>query len=241
VAAIVAASGNAGLVNSAAPLTGGFGTRLPRAERRAQLVAAATAVFAEKGYAAASLRDVAERVGIFKQSLYYYVDSKEDLLHQVLRAAVDAGGRVVEQAVAAPGDPLCRFGLALRGYLGHLREDPDGVRVLLRETDSLPDPAGAGIRAAVGAHRAALAGLVEAAREAGLVRPDVVPELVVLHSLGALNWLPRWFSPRGELSPEQIAEQLVDVLIRGIAAPGIPIRNGRIPASEMLCSAPPSY
>jgi len=60
------------------------GERKPREERWAQLIEVATRVFFEKGYDAASLQDIADRLGMLKGSLYYYIQSKEDLLFEVI-------------------------------------------------------------------------------------------------------------------------------------------------------------
>jgi AcrR family transcriptional regulator len=62
-----------------------------RRNREAELIPAALKIFAEKGYAASSIQDVADAVGVLKGSLYHYIDSKEDLLFQIFEDAhVDA-------------------------------------------------------------------------------------------------------------------------------------------------------
>ncbi len=57
---------------------------MPREERWPELLEVATDVFSEKGCEAASLQDIAERLGMLKGSLYYYINSKEDLLYHVI-------------------------------------------------------------------------------------------------------------------------------------------------------------
>ena len=59
----------------------------PLEERWEAILVAAEKVLDQKGYQAATLRDVASRVGLQTGSLYYYIDSKEDLLFSVLRRA----------------------------------------------------------------------------------------------------------------------------------------------------------
>jgi AcrR family transcriptional regulator len=63
----------------------GGSERKPREERWSELIEVATDVFYAKGYDAASLQDIADRLGMFKGSLYYYIQSKEDLLYDVYR------------------------------------------------------------------------------------------------------------------------------------------------------------
>jgi AcrR family transcriptional regulator len=52
--------------------------------RRREIIEAAAEIFHRKGYSETSVQDIAEAVGILKGSLYYYIDSKEDLLFQML-------------------------------------------------------------------------------------------------------------------------------------------------------------
>ena len=62
-------------------------------ERWQEVVDAAAKVFAEKGYRAATLRDIAAELGMLKGSLYYYIETKEDLLYELLRRVHEAGGQ----------------------------------------------------------------------------------------------------------------------------------------------------
>ena len=67
----------------------GGGERKPREERWSELIEVATDVFYAKGYDAASLQDIADRLGMLKGSLYYYIQSKEDLLYDVIKTVHD--------------------------------------------------------------------------------------------------------------------------------------------------------
>ena len=98
----------------------GEGGRPPgtlRPERWNEIVDAAGDVFDEKGYAAARIEDIAARVGLLKGSLYYYIDSKEDLLFAIVDGNHSRGIAVVEQGAALesadPPDPARRLRRAL--------------------------------------------------------------------------------------------------------------------------------
>jgi TetR/AcrR family transcriptional regulator, cholesterol catabolism regulator len=67
------------------------------AERRAEIIATAARIFREKGFRGASLADVAESLGTDRASLYYYIGSKEELFHEIVK---DAGQTVTQQAEA---------------------------------------------------------------------------------------------------------------------------------------------
>src|SRR6201990_3672250 len=67
----------------------GGGARKPREERWSELIEVATDVFYAKGYDAASLQDIADRLGMLKGSLYYYIQSKEELLSDIIQTMHD--------------------------------------------------------------------------------------------------------------------------------------------------------
>lgn len=112
---------------AAAPRTG----RLPRAERREQILVAATSAFADGGYQATSLDDVAERAGISRMIVYRHFDSKRDLYLAVL-------DRVVERLLAATGTPQFDEN-SIHGLLVAAADDPDGFRLVFRHTAREPE------------------------------------------------------------------------------------------------------
>src|ERR1700720_4855888 len=67
------------------------------------IVSAAAKVFRTKGYHAATVRDIAEEVGILKGSLYHHFDSKEDLLYLVVKEPIAQMYRTISEIAAADG------------------------------------------------------------------------------------------------------------------------------------------
>ena len=65
-------------------------------ERRAEIVAAAAQVFREKGFTATSLADIAESLGTDRATLYYYIGSKDELFHEIVRDAAAANASAAE-------------------------------------------------------------------------------------------------------------------------------------------------
>lgn len=98
--------------------------RLPRAERRDQILAAATRAFARSGFAATSLDDVAAEAGISRVILYRHFESKTDLYRAVLDRVCDRLRATVGSDEFGPG--------TLGSLLDAAAEDPDGFRLLFR-------------------------------------------------------------------------------------------------------------
>jgi AcrR family transcriptional regulator len=105
--------------------------RLRRAERRQQLLAAATQAFARGGFAATSLDDIAEQAGISRVLLYRHFDSKTDLYRAVL-------DRAIRRLTTAVGTRDYTYA-SIDALLGAAAEDPDGFRLLFHHAAREPE------------------------------------------------------------------------------------------------------
>jgi TetR/AcrR family transcriptional regulator, cholesterol catabolism regulator len=193
------------------------GERKPREERWAELIEVATQVFYEKGYDGASLQDIAERLGMLKGSLYYYIQSKEDLLFDVISTVHKEGLAVIRGRADVPGGPLERLENVIVGHVEHTCRNLVPTAVFLHELSALPPERRQEVLGSEHAYQGVFRDLIELAQKDGLVRAELDPRLATLSVLGSANWVYRWFRPGGEFSAEQIGAQLADMAIRGIA------------------------
>ena len=107
--------------------------RLPREQRRESILDGATAAFAQAGFAATTMPDVARASGITPLIVYRHFDSKEQLYRAVLER-VSSGFMSALDARPEPGG----FGLGARTFLLAARRDPDGFRLLWRHAAREP-------------------------------------------------------------------------------------------------------
>jgi AcrR family transcriptional regulator len=191
--------------------------RKPREERWVELIEVATQVFYEKGYDGASLQDIADRLGMLKGSLYYYFQSKEDLLFDLISAVHKEGLEVVRSRSEVAGDPLVRLESVIRGHVEHTCRNLVPTAVFLHEMSALPLERRNEVLGSEHAYQGVFRDLVEEGQKDGLVRDDLDPRLAALSILGSANWVYRWFRPGGAFSPEQIGSEMADMAIRGIA------------------------
>jgi TetR/AcrR family transcriptional regulator, cholesterol catabolism regulator len=194
----------------------GGGDRKPREERWPELIEVATEVFYEKGYEGASLQDIADRLGMLKGSLYYYIHSKEDLLYDVINSVHQEGLANIESLAAGEGDALQRLRNVIVGHIDHELRYLKQTAVFLHELQALAPERQAQIIGGEHAYRGVFRGLIEAGQKEGLIRADVDPKLAALWILGSMNWVYRWFRPGGEFTAHQIGEQFADLTIRGL-------------------------
>ena len=192
-------------------------TRLPRAERMEQTVAAAHALFAERGYAAATMDDVAAAVGVTKPLLYNYFGNKEHLYLACLERAGDGLVATLAAAVGETANPGEATRAGLRAFFGFVDGDRAAWAVLFDETL----PAGGEIAEQVAGYRSRLADLIAAALLDQLPsdrrdRARVEVEALSIAVMGAAEALVRWWLRTGAMSAADAAELLADTLEPGL-------------------------
>ena len=116
------------------------GGRLPRRERRAQLLDSALTVFVAQGYHAAAMDDIAERAGVSKPVLYQHFPGKLDLYLALLDAACDDVIDNCRQALAATHDNKTRVAAAMAAFYAYVAADGGAFRLVF-ESDLTSEPA----------------------------------------------------------------------------------------------------
>jgi AcrR family transcriptional regulator len=190
-----------------------------RRNRRQDVLEAAVRVFHKKGYASASIQDVAEEVGVLKGSLYHYIDSKEDLLARIFE---DSAGHFMEMLDEASGlderpvERLRSFGRSCSlWYLKNIER----VAIYATEWQHLTGKRRKEVVKIREAYEQRLAGLIGEVKEAGEAGPDLDVNFATYVIFGALNGLPDWYRRRGPDPAERIAgaygDQIVNTVIGG--------------------------
>lgn len=178
--------------------------------RREQLMLAAARVLTERGYEAASLREICAAAGILPGSLYYHFKSKEDLFVSLHAEGFRQLNEAVDTAVAREGDPWARLEAACAAHLTLLVGAED---VSLVGGTSLFHPARSPLQRRLNRDRDAYEARFRQMIAALRLPPDVDQTLVRLNLLGALNWTRNWYRP-GRKSPRELAHHLVHKILR---------------------------
>lgn len=192
-------------------------SRLPRAERMEQTVAAAHALFAERGYAAVTMDGVAAAVGVTKPLLYNYFGNKEQLYLACLERAGDGLVRTVVDAVGETSEPAEALRAGLRAFFDFVDEDRAAWAVLFDETL----PAGGDIADSVAGYRTQLRDMVSASLLEQLPPPRrdrarTEVEALSTAVMGAAESLVRWWLRTEAISAAEAAELLISTLEPGL-------------------------
>lgn len=187
-----------------------------RRNRRQDVLEAAVRVFHKKGYASASIQDVAEEVGVLKGSLYHYIDSKEDLLARIFE---DSAGHFMEMLDEASGlderpvERLHSFGRSCS--LWYLR-NIERVAIYTTEWKHLTGKRRKDVMKIRETYERRLAGLIGEVKEAGEAAPDLDVNFATYFIFGALNGLPDWYRRRGPDPAEKIADAYADQIVNTV-------------------------
>lgn len=183
--------------------------RAPRADNRVQeLLDVAARLFAKRGYAATSMRDIALGVNMLSGSVYYHFASKEELLVAVYQAGVNQLEKAIHAALKKEVEPWTRLEAVCRAHLEVVLKDSDYAQVLVRV---VPDD----IPAAADRLRTLRASYESMFRDAVAdlpLPPGADRRALRLMLLGTLNWALFWFDPQGRDSPRVLARKFVGLL-----------------------------
>lgn len=186
-------------------------------DRAGQIAAAAARLFAERGYAETSMRDIAAAVGMGLGAMYYHIASKEELLARIHEEYV--GSIVVElERICARDlpaiDALHAAGELMMRHLHHYR---DHMVAFFTEQRRIRGDRFAEVAARRRDFERLLEGLLQRGVDEGSLRPHDV-RLTVLAMLGMFNYGHQWYRPDGRLTPEQIGRSFIDLVLRGVGA-----------------------
>jgi len=197
-----------------------------RRNRRQDVLEAAVRVFHEKGYASATIQDVAAEVGVLKGSLYHYIDSKEDLLARIFEDSADQFMAMLDEASGLDERPVERlrsFGRACS--LWYLR-NIERVAIYATEWKHLTGKRRKDVVKIRKAYEQRLAGLIGEVKEAGEAAPDLDVNFATYFIFGALNGLPGWYRRRGPDPAERIADAYADQIVNTVSGSAARPRSG---------------
>lgn len=184
---------------------------------RADVVAAAGRLFADRGYHGTSMRELGRELGLLGSSLYAHVESKQDLLVEVVeegaRLFQDSANRALAEVGSAP-DRLRRL---VAGHVDVVLDNRDVVRTFLNEARMLDEDHRARVIAARDGYEQAFRSVIGEGVANGTFRADADPKIASILILSMLNAVERWYRPHGALDRSGLVDSIVSLTTLGIA------------------------
>jgi len=182
---------------------------------RNQILEVAAQIFSQKGYHGASMQDIALAVNLQKGSLYHHVSSKQEILYDLLSHALELLTEKVTAAISLENDTEARLRAAIKAYLTTLAEYQELASVMLLEHRSLAPEYRALHIPNRDRFEKIWRELIQEGKDAGVF--DCLDESLSARAiLGVTNWTVTWYRKDGALTAEEIADQLANLLLKGL-------------------------
>jgi AcrR family transcriptional regulator len=186
--------------------------------KRQEIVRVAADVFRAKGYEVATLNDIAECLGTDRASLYYYVGSKEELLHEIVRVVIHENVIVAERVASGLGTSAEKVEALFtemmdsfeRHYPAMYVYVEDQARVARQDSEWAQD-----VTKSSRQFEDIVVRLLKKGQAEGSIRKDIPPDVTARALFGMVNWTHQWWRPKGKHNPQEIARVFATIFLHG--------------------------
>lgn len=188
-------------------------------QRRDEVLAAAEQLFAARGFQATSVRDIADALDLKPGSLYAHMESKDDLLWEILCAAADRFFAAVEPIIASNWLTLEKLKRLIAAHVRVITDNLAAAAVYSTEWRHLSAARRREFASRRDAYEEIVRGLVRQCIREGTFA-DVDEKFATLVILSAINWIYQWYRADGPMTADEIARKLTDLLLNGLKRAG---------------------
>jgi len=185
--------------------------------RKDVIVSKAATLFREKGYKAASMRDLAESVGVEAASLYNHIKSKSELLHELVFSVANKFVLKLDEIESESISSLQKMEKILRFHITEMIHHYEEVYVSDREWKHLSDPYLSNYQNQRRVYRKRLAAIIEEGIRNKEITAIDAPTVVLIF-LHAVSGIESWHRSTKKISAEELEQNMVAILIDGLKA-----------------------
>lgn len=184
-------------------------------EKLELILRTAAAIFADKGYHQASIRDISKETGISLSGLYYYFESKEELLYLIQSHCFETVLGEAERLLANVSDPARRLRIFVENHLRYFVANMKEMKVLSHEADSLTGDYRRRVNELKKRYTGICADILAQLRP----KESGIDERVATFALfGMMNWIYNWYRPGRDVGVAELAEDMTQLFLRGYLA-----------------------
>jgi len=184
-------------------------------QRKETVMQAAEKLFAERGYQATSVRDIAEALNIQPGSLYAHIESKDDLLWEIVSDAANRFFQAVDPILTSDLVNAEKLRRLIAAHVQVITENLPAAGVYSTEWRHLSEDRRREFSSRRDDYERQVRELIGACiREGTFAAVD--EKFATLLILSSINWIYQWYRPDGPMTPEDIARKLTDMLYNGL-------------------------
>ena len=199
---------------------------------RDQILRTAADLFRERGFPATTLDDIAKPLGMSKASLYTYFRAKEEILAAISRETIESFTRELSLVLGSDLSPEAKLRRIVREHVRFVIANRSFLTVFFSEEANLPARFARALAAQKDRYDKGVESVIADGIRRGVFR-DMPPRLVVFGLLGMVNWLYKWYNPRGRWGAEDISSAFLSMVEDGLLhrprrAPAVTRRIARL-------------
>ncbi len=185
--------------------------------RQEEVYAAAARLFATRGYHATRMQDIADELGMLKGSLYYYFDSKEDLIVKLTSGRIEKLLNAVQAIVDTGYSPTQKLTLAIDEHLRFFQEHVHIYTIFVREhLADINDGTANDADILNKKYQNLFQQILTEGIEAGEFSPETDTQVVMRAILGMCNYTWSWYDPDGRVPVRELARMFTQLILGGI-------------------------
>lgn len=184
--------------------------------RKEQVIRSAAQLFREKGYAASSMRDLAQKLGIEAASLYSHIKSKEEILQSLCFDMASEFRKSLQEVESKKVTASEKLRLGIIGHIQVMAKDLVASAVFMNEHRHLSQPFLRDFLLMRINYINRFKDMIEEGISKGEFKENIDKKLAVMTLFSSLNWMPMWYDPESNIMPDEIGQQLADMLVNGL-------------------------
>lgn len=186
-----------------------------KAVTRQEIIDAAVDMFYEFGYQKASLRYIANRVGITQAAIYYHFRNKEEILYTIIEKFSNDIFFTVKSALSGKGTPVEKLREAIYQHIISIKTERKGAKIIIEDKRFLSGELNKLVKEKEKIiYNFYKNHLEELQKNRKIDECDLTAATFGI--LGMINWLYHWYRPEKRLSIEQVAEENINILFFGL-------------------------
>ena len=184
--------------------------------RKEQVIRKAAELFQEKGYAASSMRDLAQKLGIEAASLYSHIKSKEEILQNLCFDMAAEFRKSLEEVERQKGPASEKLRRGIVGHIQVMAKDLTASAVFMNEHRHMSQPFLREFLLLRINYINRFKDIIEEGINSGEFKDSIDKKLAVMTLFSSLNWMPQWYDPHSNIVPIDLGQKLADMLVNGM-------------------------